>query len=63
MVTCQEPHLGRAQIPVMNAAMNKLGVKRYIRIASAPFGVLDDGETPALGQRILSGIIKALMAA
>jgi len=47
----------------MNAAMNKLGVKRYIRIASAPFGVLDDGETPALGQRILSGIIKALMAA
>jgi nucleoside-diphosphate-sugar epimerase len=45
------------------AAMQKLGVKRVIKMASAPFGVPGEGDKPGFGQKLMTGLVTVLMKA
>ncbi|HKM56989.1 MAG TPA: NAD(P)H-binding protein, partial [Isosphaeraceae bacterium] len=38
--------------------MQRRGVKRFLRLASAPFGVPGEGDDPTLGQKLLAGLVK-----
>jgi hypothetical protein len=38
--------------------MQRKGVKRFFRLASAPFGVPGEGDDPTGGQRFLEGLVK-----
>ena len=43
--------------------MQRKGVKRFLRLASAPFGVLGEGDEPTGGQRLLTGLVKLFAGA
>jgi putative NADH-flavin reductase len=45
------------------AAMSKQGVKRFLRLASAPLGVPGEGDRASLGQKLMAGMIKSMMKA
>ena len=38
--------------------MQRKGVKRFLRLASAPFGVPGEGDDPTGGQKLLAGLVK-----
>ncbi len=38
--------------------MQRKGVKRFLRLASAPFGVTGEGDEPTGGQRLMTGLVK-----
>jgi hypothetical protein len=40
--------------------MQRQGVKRFIRLASAPFGVRGEGDDPTVGQKFIPGLIRFL---
>ena len=40
--------------------MQRKGVKRFFRLASAPIGVRGEGDDPTLGQKLLAGLAKLL---
>ena len=43
--------------------MQRQGVKRFIRLASAPFGVRGEGDEPTVGQKFISGLVRFLARA
>jgi nucleoside-diphosphate-sugar epimerase len=43
------------------SAMHTHGVKRFLKMASAPLGVPGEGDNPGLGQKLMSGLIRILM--
>jgi putative NADH-flavin reductase len=47
----------------IGAAMQKNGVKRYIRLSSAAFGEPEPGDAVSLGNKILGALAKTMMAA
>ncbi len=38
--------------------MQRKGIKRFLRLASAPFGVPGEGDDPTGGQKLLTGLVK-----
>ncbi len=40
------------------AIMQRNGVARFLRLASAPFGVIGEGDEPTCGQKIVTGLVK-----
>ena len=40
--------------------MQRKGVKRFLRLASAPLGVPGEGDEPTVGQRLQAGLVKLL---
>src|SRR5260221_11690113 len=46
----------------IDAAMKKNGVRRVIRLASAPFSETEPGDKPNLGQRVMGSMVKAMLA-
>jgi len=45
----------------IDAAMKKNGVKRIIRLASAPFAETEPGDAPSLGQKLMAALVKAML--
>jgi putative NADH-flavin reductase len=43
--------------------MQRKGVKRFFRLASAPFGVRGEGDDPTAGQKFTAGLVKFLAGA
>lgn len=46
----------------IDAAMKKTGVKRVIRLSSAPFSETEPGDALSLGQRLMATMAKTMMA-
>ena len=45
------------------SVMQRTGVSRFIRLASAPFGVHGEGDDPTGGQKLLAGLVKVFAGA
>jgi putative NADH-flavin reductase len=63
MVKGSAPDLKVVSTGYIVDAMKKHGVKRFLKMASAPFGVPGEGDKPTFGQKLMTGLVKVMMKA